>query len=43
MIGTDECVDALMTIVNLPSRSSISELMIRPIMLREAAETADFP
>jgi NAD(P)-dependent dehydrogenase (short-subunit alcohol dehydrogenase family) len=43
MIGVDECVEALMMIVDLPQRSMISELIIRPTILREAAETADFP
>ena len=43
MIGLDECVEALTTIVGLPKRSNISELIIRPTMQRAALETADFP
>jgi NADP-dependent 3-hydroxy acid dehydrogenase YdfG len=43
MVGIDECADALTMIAGLPQRSSISELIIRPTMLRAAAETAHFP
>lgn len=43
MVGVDECVEALTMIVDLPKRSTISELIIRPTMLREAAEVVDFP
>ena len=43
MIGITECAEALTMIAGLPQRSSISELIIRPTILRNAVETADFP
>lgn len=43
MIGIEECAQALTMMANLPQRSSISELVIRPTILRNAVETADFP
>ncbi len=43
MIGVDECVEALTMIASLPKRSTITELIIRPTILRDAKETADFP
>ena len=43
MVGIDECAEALTMIAGLPKRSSISELIIRPTMMRNAAEVADFP
>ena len=43
MIGVDECVDALLLIADLPKRSTISELVIKPTIQRAAEETADFP
>lgn len=43
MIGVDECVEALLTIIALPKRSTIAELLIRPTVMRHATETAQFP
>jgi NADP-dependent 3-hydroxy acid dehydrogenase YdfG len=43
MIGVNECVEALLTIVGLPQRSTISELIIKPTIMRNAVETAQFP
>ncbi|NJR13074.1 MAG: hypothetical protein HC779_00535 [Phyllobacteriaceae bacterium] len=43
MIGVDECVEALLTIVGLPKRSTISELILKPTIMRNAVETAQFP
>ena len=43
MIGIDECAETLTMIAGLPKRSSISELIIRPTMMRNATEVADFP
>ena len=43
MIGADECVAALLTIINLPKRSSITEVLMKPTIMRSAAETAQFP
>lgn len=43
MIGVDECVEALLTIVGLPKRSTISELVIKPTIMRNALETVQFP
>ncbi len=43
MIGVDECVEALMTIVGLPKRSTIAELIIKPTIMRNPVETAQFP
>jgi hypothetical protein len=36
-------VEALLTIVGLPQRSTISELIIKPTIMRNAVETAQFP
>ncbi len=43
MIGVDECSEALTMIAGLPMRSTISELTIKPTIMREAAETTNFP
>lgn len=43
MIGVDECVQALMTMVNLPKRATITELIIKPTMMRNTSETVQFP
>jgi NAD(P)-dependent dehydrogenase (short-subunit alcohol dehydrogenase family) len=43
MIGVDECVDALLMMAGMTMRSTIAELVIKPTMMRAAAETADFP
>lgn len=43
MIGVEECVEALMTIIALPKRSTIAELLIKPTIMRNPVETAHFP
>ncbi len=43
MIGVTECVEALMTIISLPKRSTITEVILKPAIMRPAAETAQFP
>ncbi len=43
MIGVEECAEALVMMVGLPKRSTISELVMKPTMMRPAAETANFP
>jgi NAD(P)-dependent dehydrogenase (short-subunit alcohol dehydrogenase family) len=43
MIGVNECVEALLTIIGLPQRATISELIIKPTIMRNAVETAQFP
>jgi NAD(P)-dependent dehydrogenase (short-subunit alcohol dehydrogenase family) len=43
MIGVDECVEALLTIVGLPKCSTISELIMKPTIMRNPVETAQFP
>lgn len=43
MIGVNECVEALLTIIGLPKRSTISELILKPTIMRNAVETAQFP
>jgi NADP-dependent 3-hydroxy acid dehydrogenase YdfG len=43
MIGVNECVEALMTIIGLPKRSTITEILMKPTIMRNAVETAQFP
>lgn len=43
MIGVEECAEALTMIAALPQRSTISELIIKPTILRNPVETARFP
>ncbi|ETW97348.1 MAG: hypothetical protein ETSY1_23080 [Candidatus Entotheonella factor] len=43
MIGVEECAEALVMMVGLPKRSTITELIMKPTMMRAASETADFP
>lgn len=43
MIGVEECAEALVMMVGLPKRSTISELIMKPTMMRAASETANFP
>ena len=43
MIGAEECAEAMVMMVGLPKRSTISELQMKPTMMRAASETANFP
>lgn len=43
MIGAEECAEAMVMMVGLPKRSTISELIMKPTMMRAASETANFP
>ncbi len=43
MIGAEECAEAMVMMVGLPKRSTISELQMKPTMMRVASETANFP